>query len=151
MELLSSNLPQTLIVVGLIALCVEVIVLGFATFVLFFLGLSLIISGTFMHFEVFEPTLLNALWINALITTLLAVVLWKPLKNMQEQQELKSVNSDFADLQFALEQDLNADSQVYYQYSGIEWQVKSKSDIPKGTLVKVIEKSVGVLWVEKSE
>ncbi|KZN38736.1 hypothetical protein N480_13860 [Pseudoalteromonas luteoviolacea S2607] len=151
MELLSSNLPQTLIVVGLIALCVEVIVLGFATFVLFFLGLSLIISGTFMHFEVFEPTLLNALWINALITTLLAIFLWKPLKSMQEQQESKSVNSDFADLQFTLEQDLNADSQVYYQYSGIEWQVKSKSDMPKGTHVKVIEKSVGVLWVEKSE
>ncbi|MBQ4810822.1 activity regulator of membrane protease YbbK [Pseudoalteromonas luteoviolacea] len=151
MELLSSNLPQTLIVMGLIALCVEVIVLGFATFVLFFLGLSLIISGTFMHFGVFEPTLLNALWINALITSVLAAVLWKPLKNMQEQQESKSVNSDFADLQFTLEQNLSTDSQVYYQYSGIEWQLKSKSDIPKGTHVKVVEKSVGILWVEKSE
>ncbi|MDK1287721.1 NfeD family protein [Pseudoalteromonas umbrosa] len=151
MTFITDNLPQALIIFGLVALCIEVIVLGFATFVLFFLGLSLITSGVFMYFGLVEPSLLNAAWINGVLTALLAGVLWKPLKAMQSQQDSKKVDSDFADISFTLEQDLNSESPVFYQYSGIQWQLKSKTEIEKGVQVKVIEKSVGVLWVAPAE
>ncbi|MDK2597229.1 NfeD family protein [Pseudoalteromonas obscura] len=151
MAYLTENLPQALIIFGLLALSIEVIILGFSTFVLFFLGLSLVASGTFMYFGLVEPNLLNAAWINGILTAVLALLLWKPLKAMQAQQDTKPVESDFAEISFTLEQDLTESNQVHYQYSGIQWQIKSKSDLPKGTHVKVIEKSVGILWVTPVE
>ena len=50
MEYIFSHLAQTLIVVGLILLAIEVLVLGFSTFVLFFIGIGTIITGILMLF-----------------------------------------------------------------------------------------------------
>ena len=148
MELLLEYLPQTLVVLGIACLIVEVVVLGFSTFVLFFLGMSLVISGGLMYADVLKASWLTALWFNALVTTLLAVFLWKPLKRMQETSDNKEVHSDFAELTFTLEKDLNADSRTFHSYSGVAWQLKSKQPIAAGTEVKVVKKEVGAFWVE---
>ncbi|NUZ09930.1 NfeD family protein [Pseudoalteromonas sp. McH1-7] len=148
MAFLLEHLAQALIVVGIACLIIEVTVLGFATFVLFFLGLSLVISGGLMYAELLEQTWLTALWFNALVTTLLAIFLWKPLKRIQEVTDNKEVKSDFAELTFTLEKDLNTDSRIFHNYSGIAWQLKSKQPISAGTEVKVVKKEVGAFWVE---
>ncbi|ALU45395.1 NfeD family protein [Pseudoalteromonas rubra] len=147
MTLLVEHLSQILIVLGLLALIVEVAVLGFATFVLFFLGLSLVLSGLMMSVGLLDATLMNALWVNAVLTAALAGLLWQPLKRMQAKTQSTEVNSDFADITFTLSEDLNEQSQLSYAYSGITWQLKSETPIAKGTTVKVVKKSVGVLWV----
>ena len=84
MEFFSSdNMAEILMVAGLAALIIEVAVLGFATFVLLFLGASLLITGLAMTVGLLDTTLVTALWSNALLTTVLALGLWKPLRRMQ--------------------------------------------------------------------
>ncbi|MBE0370948.1 NfeD family protein [Pseudoalteromonas sp. MMG013] len=143
-----ENTAQALVILGILALIIEVAVLGFATFVLLFLGLSLVFSGGMMYAGLLEPNWLNALWVNAILTFGFALLLWKPLKRMQENVDSKQVNSDFADIEFTLEHELNHEANVQHAYSGIQWQLKSENPISKGTAVRVTKKEVGVLWVE---
>jgi membrane protein implicated in regulation of membrane protease activity len=58
------------------------------------------------------------------------------------------LNSDFAELAFTLEQDIDEHNGYKYAYSGIEWLVKSKQPLNKGSQVRVVKKDVGVFWVE---
>ncbi len=149
MEFFSSdNMAEILMVVGLAALIIEVAVLGFATFVLLFLGASLLITGLAMNFGLLDTTLVTALWSNALLTTVLALGLWKPLRRMQNNVESKEVNSDFATDTFILEVDVDIQGNTTRAYSGVQWKLKSQQPISAGTLVKVVKTEVGVMWVE---
>ena len=96
MDLISQNLPQALMVIGIIALIIEVTVLGLSTIILLFLGLSLLTSGLLMVAGVLPETITAALWSNTIITAVLALLLWKPMKRMQENVDSKQINSDFA-------------------------------------------------------
>src|SRR5690606_30543195 len=82
MEFILQHLPKFLLVVGVGALIIEVAILGFATFVLLFLGASLVITGLLMHIGLLPATMMVALWSNALLTSILALVLWKPLRKI---------------------------------------------------------------------
>lgn len=149
MEFFSSdNMAEILMVAGLAALIIEVAVLGFATFVLLFLGASLLITGLAMTVDLLDTTLVTALWSNALLTTVLALGLWKPLRRMQNNVESKEVNSDFAAETFILEVDVDIQGNTTRAYSGVQWKLKSQQPIAAGTLVKVIKTEVGVMWVE---
>lgn len=149
MEFFSSdNMAEILMVAGLAALIIEVAVLGFATFVLLFLGGSLLITGLAMTVGLLDTTLVTALWSNALLTTVLALGLWKPLRRMQNNVESKEVNSDFAAETFILEVDVDIQGNTTRAYSGVQWKLKSQQPIAAGTLVKVIKTEVGVMWVE---
>jgi membrane-bound ClpP family serine protease len=68
---------------------------------------------------------------------------------LQESRESTDVHSDFAELTFTLEQDVDEHNGYKYAYSGIEWLVKSHHPLAKGTPVKVVKKEVGVFWVEQ--
>jgi hypothetical protein len=48
MNWISNNLPESLIMAGLALLLIEVVVLGFSTFVLFFVGLAALVAGGLM-------------------------------------------------------------------------------------------------------
>ncbi|OHU84249.1 MULTISPECIES: activity regulator of membrane protease YbbK [Pseudoalteromonas] len=148
MAFILDNLAQSLIVLGILALVIEVAVLGFATFVLLFLGLSLIFCGTMMYAGLLTEDWLTALWVNALLTFVLALLLWKPLLRLQQSSSGKALSSDFADIDFVLEADLDENSKQYHSYSGIQWQLKSEQPLSKGTRVKVVKKDVGVMWVK---
>jgi hypothetical protein len=92
MDLISQNLPQALMVIGIIALIIEVTVLGLSTIILLFLGLSLLTSGLLMVAGVLPETITAALWSNTIITAVLALLLWKPMKRMQENVDSKQIN-----------------------------------------------------------
>jgi membrane protein implicated in regulation of membrane protease activity len=147
MSYITEHLAQTLMVLGILALIIEVAVLGLSTFVLLFLGLSLFLSGVLISLTLLPDTLTSALWSNVLLTSLFTVVLWKPLKRMQNKVDSSPVNSDFAQLQFELAQDVSAEGLTTHQYSGITWQLKSEQPILAGSMVKVFKKEVGVMWV----
>ncbi|MFC3034736.1 NfeD family protein [Pseudoalteromonas fenneropenaei] len=144
---ISENLWETLAILGVLALCIEVLILGFATFVLLFLGIALIISAVVMYFGLLPETWLTALWLNAILTAVLALLLWQPLRKLQNKQDHSQVHSDFAELSFVLEADVNEGAVVHYAYSGIQWQLKSTEPLRKGQHVKVVNKEVGVLWI----
>jgi len=147
MDFITQNLPQTLMVLGIVALIIEVAVLGLSTFILLFFGLSLFLTGLLMSFGILPGSLTTALWSNTVVTAGLAVALWKPLKQMQNRVDKKQVNSDFAELTFVLTSDVTEQGLTTHQYSGISWKLKSEQPIIAGTEVVVTKKEVGVMWV----
>lgn len=149
MELIQHNLPETLMVLGIAALIIETVVLGFSTFVLLFLGASLLITGLVMSVGILPETWLAALWSNALVTSLLAIALWKPLRTMQNKVETTEVDNDFGKQQFVLEDEVDIQGKTAYTYSGVKWKLKSQQPISAGTLVNVVKTEVGVMWVEE--
>ena len=148
MQFIIDNLPQALMILGVVALIIEVAVLGMSTFILLFLGISLFTTGLMMQFALLDASLTTALWSNTLITAACALLLWKPLKRMQENVDGKSVKSDFAELDFVLSHDVNELGLATHSYSGINWKLKSHQPLTAGTHVKVVKKEVGVMWVE---
>lgn len=147
MEFITDNLAQSLMILGILALIIEVAVLGMSTFILLFLGMSLFATGLMMNFSLLEESLTTALWSNTIITAALALLLWQPLKRLQESSDNKEVHSDFAELSFILSADVDEQGLTTHQYSGISWQLKSNHPIAAGTHVTVVKKEVGVMWV----
>lgn len=144
-----DDIPQALVVVGILILIIEVLALGFATFILTFLGISMITTGGLMYLGLLDETWEVALWVIAILTPLSGLILWKPLKNLQSQSSNEQVNSDFAsEIEFELEGDVDMKGLTTYRYSGVEWKLKSQTPISKGSLVRVVKKDVGTMWVE---
>tara|TARA_R110000737_G_scaffold56061_5_gene80092 strand:- start:2109 stop:2561 length:453 start_codon:yes stop_codon:yes gene_type:complete len=145
---LSDNLGIGLISVGLILLVIEIAVLGFSTFVLFFVGGAAVITGLLMQMGVVEDTNLNATLYVSLFTALLAVFLWKPLKNMQKDVDPKKASNDLIGLTFIVATDISAEKPGMHRYSGINWRVVSQDPIASGTKVEVIAVDVGQFTIK---
>jgi len=144
-----SHLPQTLIVLGLLLLVVEILVLGFSTFVLFFVGIAIIITAGLMLLGIIPETILASLSSTAIISAVIAVVCWKPLKRMQNKVEIKQVDNGIIGYTFTLSEALALNKTITHHYSGIDWQVCAKEALVAGTEVKIIKMDVGILTVEK--
>ncbi|WP_158772345.1 NfeD family protein [Paraglaciecola sp. L1A13] len=145
---LSDNLGIGLISVGLILLVIEIAVLGFSTFVLFFVGGAAVITGLLMQMGVVEDTNLNATLYVSLFTALLAVFLWKPLKNMQKDVDPKKASNDLIGLTFILATEISAEKPGVHRYSGINWRLVSEDPIASGTKVEVIAVDVGQFTIK---
>lgn len=147
MTFFMEHLPQTLMVLGLLALIIEVGILGFGSLVLFFLGVSLLLSGMLMTVGLLPVTGTAALLANAVMAGALALVLWKPLKRMQDDRQQQRVDQDFAPDDFILKEAVDISGNTSHRYSGIDWQLRSERPIEAGTRVRVDHADVGVLWV----
>ncbi|KMT65933.1 NfeD family protein [Catenovulum maritimum] len=147
-DLISNHLAESLIALGILFLTIEVVILGFSTFILFFLGLSLVLTGSAIWIGLLPETLASILLSNAIITTLMTFLLWQPLKNMQNRTEKKEVKSDFVGVKFFVDQEVNLEGNCQHKYSGITWKVKSQTPISAGNEVEVIKAEVGTLWVQ---
>ncbi|SMY33992.1 hypothetical protein PMAL9190_01441 [Photobacterium malacitanum] len=143
-----SNIPQTLVTLGLLALIIEVLILGCSTLVLLFFGVAMLLTSGLIYIGLIDANWLSTISTLAIITLLLTIALWKPLKKLQNKSTQTEINSDFATIQFELEEDLLPSTVYNFNYSGIQWNVKSTSPIDKGVIVKVVKKEVGILWVE---
>ena len=148
MAYILEHLPQSFIVLGLILLAVEVLVFGFSTFVLFFIGIAAIVTGGLLAIEVIPGTMLNALLTTAIISVVIAILGWKPMKNIQNKVDDTVADNDMIGHQFTLSADLELGQTITYRYSGIDWQVKSKQQLGLGTEVKIVEIAVGLMTVE---
>lgn len=152
MSFLQTHLSEALMIGGILLLIIEMLVLGFSTFILFFLGLSLLLSGLIMSASAVPETLISAMWLNSVLTSLLAILLWKPLKRMQQNKgEPNEIKSDFIGQEFILEDDVDLSGNSTRLYSGVSWSLKSKTPIAKGSQVRVVKADVGVLWVDVLE
>ena len=148
MDWVSNNLAESLIIVGLALLVVEVVVLGFSTFVLFFVGLAAVITGGLMRIGFLPDSMLAALSSIGVLTALLAIFLWRPLKSMQNNVERKKVTSDLVGHSFILSEAVSMSSNPVYSYSGIDWQLSSEKELSAGTLVEVAGVAVGKFIIQ---
>ena len=138
MNWVSNNLSESLIMAGLALLVIEVVVLGFSTFVLFFVGLAAVVAGGLMTVGVVPDSMLSALFSVGVLTALSAMLLWRPLKSMQGNVESKKVTSDLVGHSFILNDAVSMTKNPVYRYSGIDWNLSSKQELSAGTLVEVI-------------
>jgi inner membrane protein len=143
MEWISNNLANVLIIIGLGLLAIEVGVLGFSVMVLFFIGLGCLLSGILVFVGVLPETVVSALTSVAILSFLSAVVLWKPLKKLQNEVVESDVKGDLIGHSFILEKDISSQEHGVHNYSGIEWKIKSDDPISAGTEVEVIRADVG--------
>jgi hypothetical protein len=123
--------------------------LGFSTFVLFFVGLAAVVAGGLMAVGVVPYSMLSALSIVGVLTALLALLLWRPLKSMQGKVESKKVTSDLVGHSFILNEAVSMTKNPTYRYSGIEWSLSSEQELSAGTLVEVTGVAVGVFIVRE--
>tara|TARA_R110000824_G_scaffold336_3_gene1861 strand:- start:16107 stop:16562 length:456 start_codon:yes stop_codon:yes gene_type:complete len=140
---LSENLSGILIFLGIALLAVEMLVFGFSSFILFFIGLACLICGLLVFLGLLAPSLTVAFVVVAVLTGLLAVLLWKPLKEMQNHVDNKPAGGDLVGHSFILSGDLAPGKSINYHYSGIEWRVKSDQPLSAGTEVEVAVAEVG--------
>ena len=144
----TENLAEGLVIIGLILLIIEILILGFATFFLFFVGVASILTGAIMYFGMLEATHFNAMISVSISTALLAIFLWKPLKSMQNEVDVENAKNDLMGHEFRCPSDISEEQPGEYHFSGINWKVTSQTPISKGTKVRVIETQVGELEVE---
>jgi hypothetical protein len=149
MNWINDNLSESLIIVGLALLVIEVVVLGFSTFVLFFVGLAAVVAGWLMAIGVVPYSTLSALSSLGVLTALLALLLWRPLKSMQGKVESKKVTSDLVGHSFILNEAVSMTKNPTYRYSGIEWSLSSEQELSAGTLVEVTGVAVGAFIVRE--
>ena len=143
MDWVSNNLAESLIIVGLALLVIEIVVLGFSTFVLFFVGLAAVITGGLLYIGALPDSMLSALSSTGVFTALLAIFLWGPMKSMQNKVESKKVTNDLVGHSFILNEAVSMSDSPVYRYSGIDWHLSSGKEVPAGTLVEVIDVEVG--------
>ncbi|MDO6685778.1 MULTISPECIES: NfeD family protein [unclassified Agarivorans] len=147
-ELFANHIPQILIALGIILLTVEVVIIGFATFILFFVGLSLVITGSLIWLNILPDTWNSILLANAVLSSLLAGVLWKPMRKLQNSSDDKQVSSDFDGHRFFCHQEIDKRGLSTYKHSGISWTLKSEHTIAADTEVEVVRAEVGTFWVK---
>jgi len=148
MNWVNDNLSESLIIAGLALLVIEVVVLGFSSFVLFFVGLAALVAGGLMALAVVPDSMLSALSSVGVLTALLAMLLWRPLKSMQGKVESKKVTSDLVGHSFILNEAVSMTKNPAYRYSGIEWNLSSEQELSAGTLVEVTGVAVGKFIIQ---
>tara|TARA_B110000211_G_scaffold44524_1_gene47139 strand:- start:11 stop:487 length:477 start_codon:yes stop_codon:yes gene_type:complete len=144
-------LEQWIFIIGIGLLVIEIAFFGFATFVLFFVGIAMLIVGALMAFGVLPVRIDIAIGAVSLLTISEAVLLWKPLKKIQSSKESAKVEVGFVGHRFQVQTDIAPDLPGTYTYSGIEWAVVSNTTIHRFTQVQVIKADVGQLTVTPTE
>jgi hypothetical protein len=143
-----NNLAETLLIIGIALLAIEIVVLGFSTFVLFFVGAAAVLTSGLLYLGIIPDSLLSALLCTAIITAVSAAFLWKPLKNMQSKVDTTKAKGDLVGHSFTLVEDVAPELTPEYRYSGISWKLKASELIVAGTKVEVTEADVGVFHIK---
>ena len=132
---------------GIGLLVIEIAFLGFATFVLFFIGLAMLATGGLMAVEILPQTINSAVITVSLLSIGSAFLLWKPLKNLQSPGADGDIEVGLVGHRFQLETDISPDQPGEHAYSGITWKVVSDQAVAKAAHVKVVRADVGQLTV----
>lgn len=147
MDWFSANLAETFLIIGLVLLGIEILVLGFSTFVLFFVGISAIFTAALIFSDSIPNTWLSALSALAVSTCVSALLLWKSLKKIQSKVDNTRAASDLVGYRFLLVDDVAPEKEPIHHYSGIAWKLRSREPIKAGTWVEVVQADVGVFVV----
>ena len=145
------SIPQILLIVGILLLVAEIIFFGFATFVLFFVGIAMLIVGAAVTIGLLPTDLMTAIFSVSILAIVSAAVLWKYLKRLQSTKWNKKIEVGLVGYEFKLDVDISPDKSVKHFYSGIEWDVISEDKIKKNTPLMVIQVEVGKLTVKPND
>jgi membrane protein implicated in regulation of membrane protease activity len=149
----TEHYAETLLVIGIILLAIEVVVLGFSTFFVFFIGLATIVTALLIYFGLIPETWLASMLSIAVFTGIFAMLLWSRLRDLQSSVDHKRADNDLVGHSFVcpadIEPTLPLAQMPSYEYSGIRWQLLSDAPIKAGTKVKVVQTDVGILHIAR--
>jgi membrane protein implicated in regulation of membrane protease activity len=145
--MLHLSLVQWLLLFGITLLVIEVAFLGFATFILFFIGSAMVIVAALMSVDVLTSDPQTAVIAVTLGTVVIASLSWRFLKNIQKSPQNQNVEVGFVGHQFRLKSDISPNAPGVYNYSGVAWRVIPDEKIAKNVLLEVTQADVGVLTV----
>lgn len=148
MEFFNSSPGESLITLGIVLLIIEMAIMGFSTFLLTFLGLSAIVSGILVYIGVLPADMLSIVISNAVLASIFAILLWKPLKEFQNRKDTHTIDNDLIGLDFVLSDAVGPSQSATQRLSGVDWMVKSHSEISANQSVVVEKAEVGILWVK---
>ncbi|MGQ7846224.1 NfeD family protein [Granulosicoccus sp. 3-233] len=154
MDTLSINQATIWLTLGFLLLAIEAIAFGFTSGLLLFGSLGALLTGGLLWLSVVPNSFVAAIACFAVATSVITLVLWRPLKRLQSGAELgHDRSSDLIGLSFVLSSDVSDSAPGVHKYSGIHWRVEPAEQVPDrlisaGTRVKVSAVSVGVFYVE---
>jgi len=152
-EYINSHQAEFWILIGFTTLIIEVST-GLITGLLLFGGVGAIITGLLMLTGLLNETWQVGIASTAISSAIVALLLWKPLKKLQNTDVPEKDNSsDLVGYEFILQQDINLLSPGTTQYSGIEWKVEIDKDagvdeIKAASRVRVSSVEVGKFMVK---
>lgn len=149
------SLATSLTVIGVGLGILEITVLGFGTVFLLFIAIGCLLSALLIFIGIMPDNVLAASLGVAIISSVAALTLWKPLKKLQNtQQDPNKQPNAFKGLKISLDEPLPPQSSIKCRYSGIEWQVhkeiEDQQTWPAGAEVEVIKAGVGKMWVRRT-
>ncbi|NVJ61361.1 MAG: NfeD family protein [Gammaproteobacteria bacterium] len=147
------TLPNLLLVIGIVLITLEVVVFGFSTIFLVFIGLACFTSAILMWANVIDESFIHSASSIAVFTFAYALLLWRPLGKLQsEQQDPNNQPNTMKGMQFRLAETVSATQTGVYRYSGIDWKVELAPEVnvtlEAGTAVEVTKAEVGKLLVK---
>ncbi|GIC79296.1 NfeD family protein [Moritella sp. F3] len=149
-DYLQNNHDQLLYVVGAIALIIELSVTGLSGPLLFF-GLSCLISGLLVSIGVIQGWELEVLSVG-LLSGVVALLLWKPLKQFQGNRTVQDTSSDMIGQTVPVSETVTINGGKV-RHSGINWNARlsesaTVSSLDVGLRVKIVAVDGNVLIVE---
>ncbi len=151
-----SHQAEFWLMLGFAMLAIEVVT-GFTTGVFLFAGLGALTTGALMSFAVLPETWIAGVSCTGISSGIITSLLWKPLKNLQDDSPLEKDNSsDLIGHEFVVESDIAVNKPGSTHYSGITWKVEIDKDagintIQAGQRVSVSSVEVGVFKVKLSQ
>ena len=140
------------IATGFALLAAEVLLFGFTTIIFLFAGLGAIITGLAMMFGLLPETWTAGISCFGITTGLVSTVLWKPLKNMQDNTSPQKQTSDLIGYEFVLQQDVTTLQPGQHRYSGVDWKVEldgqAGDQLSAGQRVTVTSIDAGIFRVK---
>lgn len=141
------------IATGFALLAAEVLLFGFTTIVFLFAGIGALITGLAMMSGLLPETWTAGIACFGIATGLISTLLWKPLKNMQDNDvPKKQYSSDFIGYEFVLQQEVTITNPGHHRYSGVDWKVELDSSagnrLSAGQKVVVTSLDAGVFRVK---
>ncbi len=144
-------LPEIFFAIGIFFLLIEIVFLGFSTFVLFFLAIGCIATSFLLFLGTIPLAVDKALLATSLISVGSAVVLWRFLKQLTSEKNESQVDEGFVNHEFTLSETISRTSPGSYRYSSVTWQVVPYKDVAlqAGMKVEVVSVEVGRFFVQE--
>ena len=144
-------LPEIFFAIGIIFLLIEIVFLGFSTFVLFFLAIGSIATSLLLFLGTIPLAVDKALFATSLVSVGSAVVLWRFLKQLTSEKNEPEVDEGFVNHEFTLSETISRTSPGSYRYSSVTWQVVPYKDVAlqAGMKVEVVSVEVGRFFVQE--
>ena len=141
------------IAIGFALLAAEVLLFGFTTIIFLFAGLGAIATGLAMMVGLLPETWTAGISCFGITTGVVSAVLWKPLKNMQDNNAApRRQTSDLIGYEFTLQQDVTALQPGQHRYSGVDWKVELDGQagdrLSSGQRVTVTSVEAGIFHVK---